>query len=292
MLKALIFDVDGTLIDSERQGHRIAYNRAFSESGLNWNWDEETYSHLVKVCGARERLRHFLGSTAVDGLSQIADDPEAFIEDLYQKKTRHFISIAETGALSPRPGIERLLHEARQKGLTLAIASSSDETNVRTLLRHAFAENIESWFQYIGAGDTATRKKPDPEIYRAVLQKLGISANQCLAFEDSGPGLNAASSAGIPTIVTWNEYTRNDCFQGAALLVEHLDGARNPTATRFEPGKTSDPERIDLQVLHRIHEHWLNHGESVPTHSDTHPSRRKGRSEHNRLHSIQPTQHS
>ncbi len=292
MLKALIFDVDGTLIDSERHGHRIAYNRAFSESGLNWNWGEETYSQLVKVCGARERLRQFLGSTAVDGLSWIADDPEAFIEDLYQKKTRHFVSIAETGALSPRPGISRLLHEARQKGLILAIASSSDETNVRTLLRHAFAENIESWFQYIGAGDTAVQKKPDPEIYRTVLQKLGISPNQCLAFEDSGPGLNAASAAGIPTIVTWNEYSRNDCFQGAALVVEHLEGDRNPATTRFGAGKTSDPERIDLQTLHRVHEHWLNYGEPFPTPSNAHPGRRRDRSEHDRFHCVQPTQHS
>jgi HAD superfamily hydrolase (TIGR01509 family) len=292
MLKALIFDVDGTLIDSERHGHRVAYNRAFSESGLNWNWDEETYGRLVKVCGARERLRYFLGSTTVDGLNQITNDSETLIEDLYQKKTRHFLSIAETGGLSPRPGIERLLHEARQKGLILAIASSSDETNVQTLLRHSFAENIEPWFQYIGAGDTATRKKPDPEIYHAVLQKLGLAARQCLAFEDSEPGLNAALAAGIPTLVTWNKYTRNDCFQGAALVVEHLESGKNSAATRPKPGKTSDPEKIDLQVLHRIHEHWLNHDKSFSTPSDAHSAHRKGRSEHNRLHCVQPTQHS
>jgi beta-phosphoglucomutase-like phosphatase (HAD superfamily) len=125
-----------------------------------------------------------------------------------------------------------------------------------------------------------------------VLQKLGISPNQCLAFEDSETGLNAASAAGIPTIVTWNEYSRNDCFQGAALVVEYLEGNRNLGTTRFEAGKTSDPERIDLQTLHRVYEHWLNYGEPFPTPSDAHPGRRRGRSEHDRFHCVQPTQDS
>jgi HAD superfamily hydrolase (TIGR01509 family) len=292
MLKALIFDVDGTLVDSERHwpsnrlqpgiqrvGAKLELGRGNLQPAGEGVWSPETTPAVSRFYRGRWAQ---LDCRRPGGLHR-RPVPE---------KTRHFVSIAETGALSPRPGISRLLHEARQKGLTLAIASSSDETNVRTLLRHAFAENIESWFQYIGAGDTAVQKKPDPEIYRTVLQKLGISPNQCLAFEDSGPGLNAASAAGIPTIVTWNEYSRNDCFQGAALVVEHLEGDRNPATTRFGAGKTSDPERIDLQTLHRVHEHWLNYGEPFPTPSNAHPGRRRCRSDRDRFHCVQPTQHS
>jgi HAD superfamily hydrolase (TIGR01509 family) len=253
MLQALIFDVDGTLADTEANGHRVAYNRAFHEAGLNWHWSEEYYGRLLAISGGRERLRFYLGTRIRNNEPLTLENPDEFIENLYQRKTRHFISIAEAGRLLPRPGVYRIILQAQKAGLVLAIASSTDEKNVRALLRCSFDRNIEHWFEYIAAGETVDKKKPAPDIYHQVLKALHLDAMQCLAFEDSAAGLGAACAARIPTIVTWNSYTRNDDFSDAARTVEHLDKSCDLSDLEYGKKRPAAEQALDLHALSCIH---------------------------------------
>ncbi len=223
-LKALIFDVDGTLADTERDGHRVAFNQAFAEAGLDWHWDVATYGQLLKVTGGKERIRYFIDSfkPTLDAGVELHN----FIPALHQSKTRHFVTLLQSGAIPLRPGVERLLNEARAAGLRLAIATTTTPENVTTLLTATLGKESIDWFDVIAAGDVVPEKKPAPDIYLFVLQKLGLKASECLAFEDSDNGLLSATGAGLITIVTVNGYTREQDFSAAALVLDQLDEPR------------------------------------------------------------------
>ena len=224
-LRALIFDVDGTLAETERDGHRVAFNRAFAEAGLDWYWDEARYGELLAVTGGKERmLRHW---REVDPSAAAAADAAARIAALQQAKTAHYLALVDAGAVRLRPGVARLLHEARAAGLRLAIATTTTPANVDALLRATLHADAPSWFDCIGAGDVVPRKKPDPGIYSWVLERLGVDAAQCLAFEDSANGLRAAQAAGLRTVLTRNDYTRDE--DGAGAWAD-LDGLGEPGA--------------------------------------------------------------
>ena len=222
-LQALIFDVDGTLAQTERDGHRVAFNRAFADAGLDWYWDEARYGELLAVTGGKERmLRHWRD---VDPQAAAVPDAAARIAALQQAKTAHYLALVHGGAVRLRPGVARLLHEARAAGLRLAIATTTTPANVDALLRATLHPDAPGWFDCIGAGDVVPRKKPDPGIYHWVLERLGVDAAQCLAFEDSANGLRAARAAGLRTVVTRNDYTRDEDFTGAWA---DLDGLGEP----------------------------------------------------------------
>ncbi len=225
-LQALLFDVDGTLADTERDGHRLAFNRAFSDAGLDWHWDVALYGELLAITGGKERMHHY-----VEGYRPEWSKPENFSElivRLHAAKTAHYTAMLAQGAIPLRPGVRRLLTEARAAKLRLAIATTTTPANVSALLRHTLGSDAESWFEVIGAGDVVPAKKPAPDIYYYVLKRLGLPAADCLAFEDSENGIRAARAAGLKTVVTVNDYTRTHDFAGAAIVLDHLGEVNQP----------------------------------------------------------------
>lgn len=219
-LKALIFDVDGTLADTERDGHRVAFNQAFAEAGLDWRWSVDTYGRLLQVTGGKERILYFIKEFK-PAFSTPAN-LDSFIRQLHQSKTRHYVELLKTGAIPLRPGVERLLHEARTAGLRLAIATTTTPQNVTTLLTATLGPESTSWFEVIAAGDIVPNKKPAADIFLYAIDQMNLNAESCLAFEDSEHGLVSSLQSGLKTVVTVNSYTLQQDFSGAAIVLDQL----------------------------------------------------------------------
>ena len=214
-LRALLFDVDGTLADTE-DAHRQAFNRAFAELGFEWRWERALYRDLLCVAGGKERLRHYWRLHQPEFTAN--NDVLALSADIHRVKTRHYVEMMESGSIPLRPGIARLLVEARNAGLLLGIATTTTLDNIQALLEANLGTESVSWFSAIGAGDCVPHKKPAPDIYHWVMKKLDAGAGECLAFEDSENGLAAATRAGLPTVLTPTAYSEGQDF-GAALKV-------------------------------------------------------------------------
>ncbi len=225
-LRALVFDVDGTLAQTERDGHRVAFNLAFDELGLGWHWDVRLYGELLAVAGGKERVLHYW--RGVDPQAAAGAAAQQLVAEVHRRKTAHYLRQVEAGQLRLRGGVARLLRQARRAGLALAIATTTSEANVHALLGANLGATAQGLFACVGAGDCVPRKKPDPGIYLWVLQRLGLAAEECLAFEDSAVGLRAACGAGLRTLVTPAEYTLQQDFEGAWAV---LDGLGEPGAS-------------------------------------------------------------
>jgi len=217
--KAIIFDVDGTLADTE-DGHRESFNKAFAESGLDWNWDVALYDKLLKVTGGKERIKYFVESF-LTGFTK-PEDFEEFVKHLHKVKTAYYTAMLREGHIPLRPGIRQLIGDARQRGIRLAIATTTSPENVATLLQQGFGADSKRIFEVIGCGDIVPHKKPAPDIYFWVLKKMGLPAADCIALEDSENGLRASLAAGIRTFIIPNHYTRNQNFTGAAAVLDDL----------------------------------------------------------------------
>ncbi|WP_017306468.1 HAD family hydrolase [Spirulina subsalsa] len=218
--QGFIFDVDGTLAETEREGHRVAFNQAFRAAGLDWDWSVEFYGQLLSVAGGKERIRHYLEQFRPE-----EERSEEFIRQLHGQKTEYYRQLLTQGAIPLRPGVERLLGEAQQQGIRLAIATTSAYENAIALLEQHLNPQI---FEVIAAGDIVAAKKPAPDIYHYVRQKMELSPQQCLVFEDSEQGLKAATQAGFSTLVTVNDYTQHHDLTGAWLVVNHLGEPEHP----------------------------------------------------------------
>ncbi len=261
-LDALLFDVDGTLADTERDGHRPAFNMAFEEAGLDWHWDEALYGQLLEVTGGKERIKHYLAR--FNPTFKAPADLDGFVAQLHQCKTRHFTELMADGRIPLRPGVERLIDEARASGLRLGIATTTTPANVEALLHYTLGAQALDWFEVIAAGDVVPAKKPAPDIYQYALQHMHLDPRQCLAFEDSAHGLRASQGAGLATIVTVNGYTREQAFPGALLVLDQF--GEPGSSFHVLAGEPPSATMLDVAGLRQLHRCAIeSESEQTPT---------------------------
>lgn len=247
-LKALLFDVDGTLADTE-DGHLIAFNHTFAEYGLDWNWSEELYDELLSVTGGRERIKYYIEK--YDPPFEQPDDLDAYIRRMHKDKTEYFVQLMGEGGIPLRPGVKRLISEARMQGIRLAIATTTSPANVEALLSNAMDPDAMTWFEVIAAGDMVPAKKPAPDVYKYALGKLGLEPEECIAFEDSENGIHSSMGAGIKTIIAINKYTRNHDFTGAAIVLDQWGEPGQPF--KVLEGDAGSSTYLDINLVRQLH---------------------------------------
>lgn len=224
-LQALIFDVDGTLAETE-ETHRKAFNRAFVDAKLSWHWDRECYRDLLAVSGGKERIRHYISKN--DSQQSQRENLTQWITNLHLTKTRHYVEIMAAGEVELRPGVERLIRQAHADGLRMAIATTTSMANITALFHATLGKEALNWFEVIGAAEQAPIKKPDPSVYLWVLQQLKLPATACLAIEDTHNGVRAAKNAAIPVLVTQSYYSEGEDFNGAIAVLSNLGEPDRP----------------------------------------------------------------
>jgi HAD superfamily hydrolase (TIGR01509 family) len=221
-MQALIFDCDGVLVDTERDGHRVAFNEAFAALGLAREWSVERYGQLLLTAGGKERMRRDFDET---GWPASLLDPDALIAGLHRAKTDIFMRLIDSGRLPLRPGIARIVDEAIAKGIKLAVCSTSNECAVQAVVDVMLGAKRAAHIR-VFAGDMVAAKKPAPDIYLMAADKLGLEPSRCMVIEDSNNGLRAAKAAGMNCIVTISSYTAEEDFSLASRVVDDLDSGR------------------------------------------------------------------
>ena len=217
--KGLIFDCDGVIAETEADGHRVAFNKVFAEENLGVEWDLETYGEKLKIAGGKERMRTIFASSE---FTKDIGDIDEYIKKLHKRKTDIYMELIEEGKLPGRLGVKRLVEEAHQKGIKLAIGSTSNERGVNLLAKNILGEQVYGYFETILAGDIVSRKKPDPEIYLLAADKLGVKPEECCVVEDTENGFKAAKAAGMKCIITRSQYSKDEGFSQANLVVNCL----------------------------------------------------------------------
>lgn len=223
-LRALVFDVDGTLADTE-ETHRQAFNGAFLRFGLAWEWTRPLYRELLQVSGGKERIAHYIGILPVAAAERAR--LLELVPALHRAKTELYAELIADRRCPLRPGVARLLREAQADGLLLAVASTTTAANVAALLASQLAVNGLREFDTLACGDIVARKKPAPDIYLRALSTLGVAAGECVAFEDSANGVRAAKAAGLYTVLTPSPWTVGDDAAGADFELPHLGDDRH-----------------------------------------------------------------
>ncbi|MEJ2890049.1 HAD-IA family hydrolase [Actinomycetospora aeridis] len=218
--EAVVLDVDGTLADTERDGHRVAFNDAFAVHGLDLRWDVEHYGELLAITGGRRRIAAALRATGVD-------DPDGLAAEVHRTKTALFTDVVRRGGIAPRPGLPALVDDLRARGVRIGVATTGRRAWVEPLLDHLLGPGTA---EVVVCGDDVAALKPDPEAYRVALARLAVDAAATVAVEDSGPGLRAALAAGLATVVVTNDYTADHDLTGAAIVREAFDAPDQLTA--------------------------------------------------------------
>jgi HAD superfamily hydrolase (TIGR01509 family) len=247
---SLIFDCDGVLADTERDGHRPAFNQTFAEVGLPVQWSEEEYGVKLRIGGGKERMASLLTDEFVraNGLPADPEGQKELLADWHKRKTATYKEMVRAGRLPARPGIARIVGEAIGAGWTLAVASTSAEESVRAVLEHAVGPADAGRFS-VYAGDVVPAKKPDPAIYLLALEELGIGAEDAIVIEDSRNGLLAADAAGIRCVVTVSGYTADEDMSEAVLVVSSLGDPGEPARVLANRGAADPGELVTLADL-------------------------------------------
>lgn len=248
-LQALLFDVDGTLADTERDGHRPAFNMAFADAGLDWNWDEALYGELLAVTGGKERIKYYLEKFNTDFEKPANFDD--FVKGLHASKTKFYTQLMAEGKIPLRPGVENLINEAREANMRMAVVTTTTPANVTALLESTLGPDSESWFEVIAAGDIVPAKKPAPDIYDWALEQMNLSPDDAIAFEDSLNGILSSSAAKVKTIITINEYTKDDDFSAADLVLDQMGDEAN--AFTVLAGDAKGHKFLSLDLVKGVH---------------------------------------
>ena len=246
-LKCLLWDVDGTLADTERDGHRVAFNMAFEEAGMERRWSVETYGELLKVTGGKERMQFDIER---GGMPEI---PFEKIAALHARKTTHYETLIGQGLIPLRPGVLRLLEEAYAAGVTLGVSTTTTPSALDALIEHSLGKEWFDRFAVLAAGDIVPNKKPAPDIYTYAMEQLGVAPENTVALEDSGNGWLSARAAGLKCVVTLNGYTAMQNFGGADLVVSEFG----------EPDRDAVEVLINKHDLTDVHHVTLAHLKAI-----------------------------
>lgn len=253
-MPALIFDCDGVLADTEKDGHLPSFNKTFEHFNLPVRWSVEDYAIKLKIGGGKERLKSLISPDFIRD-AKISDNQELQAEEIakwHKYKTNIYTELVEQGVLPARPGIARIVKKAYEENWTLAVASTSHEKSVKAVLEHAVGKELASKFT-VFAGDVVAKKKPAPDIYLLALDKLELNPEEVIVVEDSSNGLKAATAAGLKTVVTLSSYTANEDFSGASLVVSSLGDANGEKTKVVEnPGNYSIGDEVKLSDLVQI----------------------------------------
>lgn len=243
---ALLWDVDGTLAETELEGHRLAYNQAFAQLNLPWHWDVPLYQQLLSISGGRERLRDFLGR-----VEAVPPSPD-LLTALQEAKQQHYSALVAGGALQLRPGVKRLMEDAAAAGLRQGIVTTSARAAVQALLQQALPEH-ERLLQFWVCADAVERKKPDPQAYQLALDQLALPAEQVLAIEDSGNGVASATAAGVAVLVTRSASSSTEPAAAFALALAELNHLGDPgDPCRVKRGLACPEGLITLSYLQQL----------------------------------------
>jgi HAD superfamily hydrolase (TIGR01509 family) len=254
MSRALIFDCDGVLADTEKDGHLPAFNEMFRAMGLPVHWSSEEYHRLLSIGGGKERLATlFTNDLAVRAnLPMAVNERSELLAAWHKDKTERYADRIRSGAIPGRPGVVRLVQQAVGGGWQLAVASTSAEKSVRAVLEHVVGFDLAERFQ-IFAGDIVPRKKPAPDIYLLALREMGVRNADAVVIEDSAVGLQAALSAGLTTVITTSSYTAEDDFTGASLVVSSLGAPPSePARTLMDPHGLAVEGKVELAHLAQL----------------------------------------
>ena len=246
-LKGIIFDVDGTIADTE-EIHRQAFNQTFEEYNINWHWSVEDYREILLISGGKERFRKFLNEDSQ--LKSTIEDPENFVLELHKRKSQNYRSILEDDSIELRPGVIRLINEAQENGIKLGVATSSSMANLSSLFYTTMDLEPSELFNSIVTSDTVQEKKPSPAVYECVLAGLGLNAEDCIAIEDTQNGNLAALAAGLKTIITTHAYTIDNNFEGASIVVNNL--GEPDKAFTLSQGNNFDHSFVDIELVEKI----------------------------------------
>ncbi len=263
-MPALIFDCDGVLADTERDGHRVAFNETFAEVGVPVQWSEEDYAEKLKIGGGKERMASLLTGEFVraNGLPADADGQRELLADWHKRKTARYKAMVQAGRLPARTGIARIVNDALGADWTLAVASTSAEESVTAVLEHAVGSANAASFQ-VFAGDVVPAKKPDPAIYVLALERLGLEPQDALVIEDSRNGLLAAVAAGLRCVVTVSPYTTHEDMSEAVLVVTSLGDPGDPARVLANRGAAEPGDLITLNDLEACRTQPLFHKEAI-----------------------------
>lgn len=232
-IQAFFFDQDGVIIDTEKDGHRVAFNKTFLHFGYDFQWSVDEYHGLLQVGGGKERMRHYLHTKGF-GRPVVQEEEDDLIKEMHKYKTDKFIELIEIREMPLRPGVKRIMEEIKSLGLKLAVCTTSNQRAAQAVSKNMLSD-IQ--FDLILAGDMVSKKKPDPEIYDLALKKTGLTPNECIVIEDSRNGVKAAKAASIYVVATTNFYTQNEDLSDADIVISCLGDPEGEKSEMISGGK-------------------------------------------------------